>query len=272
MSANCTVPECLDFFDEVLATLRSGFAALEDCVPKPLVRVRSGNIEVRYEEPSIELALFLKLARAISLLGGLRLMVERGMVQEQGILQRAIDETDGDILFLSFGHQNGIEPTHEEFLEAFWAEEFENTSSPLVHKRRTSVPRKKIEAFNSRVLGVSDASTAQSVDRLIQGVYSGFVHGASTHILDLFDIGTRRFSIAGLENTPVRRSYVIDSANYPYRVLMSAVMVTRRLGLAEIADGFYSKLKEAERFVGLPSDEEAAQLIAKMKGRRRKVP
>jgi hypothetical protein len=238
---------------------------MEDFAPRPIPRVRSGIIEGRYEEPSIELALFLKLARAISLLGGLRLMVEHGMIQEQGILQRAIDEVDGDILFLSFGHQNGIETIHEDFLEAFWAEEFENTEEVLSHKRRLSVPRKRIEAWNSRQLGVSDASTAQSVDRLIQGVYSGFVHGASTHILDLYDLESKRFRLAGLDNSPVRHSYVIDAANYPYRVLMCAVMIARRLGLTDVAEGFYGKLKEAENFIGLPTDEQAAQLIAKMK-------
>jgi hypothetical protein len=70
-----------------------------------------------------------------------------------------------------------------------------------------------------------------------------------------------------LRDTPVRRSYVVDATNYPYRVLMSAVLVARRLGLAEIADGFYTKVKAAERFVGLPTDDEAAQIMGRMKGK-----
>ena len=267
MSADCTLSECLEFFDEILTTLRSGFVAVEDRVPKPVLRIRSGNIEVRYAMPSIELAMFLKLARSISLLGGLRLLVERGMAQEGGILQRAIDETDEDIIFLCFGHQNGVEEIHVAFLDAFWAEEFEDPDVVLNHRRRHSVSRKKIQAYNARQMGASDPSTSQSIDRLIQGVFSGFVHGASVHILDLYDLKSNRFSIAGLENTAVRRSYVIDSANYPYRVLMSAVMVSRQLGLAEIADGFYRKLAEAERFIGLLTDDEAAELLKKMKGK-----
>ena len=48
---------------------------------------------------------------------------------------------------------------------------------------------------------------------------------------------------------------------------MSAVMVSRRLGLNEIADGFYSKFKEAEKFIGIPTEEEAAALVAKMRGK-----
>jgi hypothetical protein len=268
VSANFTLAECLDYFEDVLETLRSGFAAMEDCAPKPVLRSRSGNLEVRYEHPSIYLAMFLKLARAISLLGGLRLMVQHGMVQEQGILQRAIDEADGDILCLSFGDQNGIEPIHEELLQSFWAEEFDDAENVLRHKRRRTVPRKRVEAYNSRLLGAGDPSTAQSVDRVIQGVYSGFVHGASTHILDLYDPEAKHFRIAGLGNTPVRRSYIIDATNYPYRVLMSALMVSRRLGLTDVAEGFYRKLKDVEPFIGLPSSDEVAQLVARMKGKR----
>ena len=268
MTAECTLAECLDFFDDVLTTLRTGFAAIEDVLPKPSFRVRSGNFEVRYENPSIELAIFLKLARSISLLGGLRLMVARGMVQEQGILERAIDETDEDILFLFFGQRNGVELAHQSFLEAFWAEEFEDPSSVLNHRRRPSVSRNKIQAYNAKQLSASDPSTVQSVDRLIHGVFSGFVHGASVHILDLYDLRSKRFSVDGLEDTPVRRSYIVDSTTYPYRVLMSAVMVARQLGLDEVADGFYIKLKEAGRFADLPTDEEAARILARMKGNR----
>lgn len=266
MSANCTLSECLEFFDDALTTLRAGFIAIEDQLPKPLAYVRAGHFEVRYVEKSIELAMFLKLARSISLLGGLRVLVERSMAQEVGILKRAIDETDEDIIFLGFGHQNGMEPAHEWFLDAFWAEEFEDPAAVLVHTHRKSVSRKKIQAYNASQMG-PDPSTAQSVNRVIHGVFSGFVHGASIHILDLYDLGSKRFSIAGLENTPVRRSYIIDSTNYPFRVLMSAVMVSRRLGLNEIADGFYSKFKEAEKFIGIPTEEEAAALVAKMRGK-----
>lgn len=268
MATDCSLAECLGFFDDILLTLKSGFAAIEAQMPRPRQRIRSGNVEVRYEQPSIELALFLKLARAISLLGGLRLMVENGMIQEQGILERAIDETDEDILFLSFGHQNGIEGIHKVFLDAFWSEEFEDPNVVLNHKRRESLPRRKIQAFNAGVMGASDPSTAQSVDRLIQGVFSGYVHGASVHILDLYDLSSRRFCVEGLAMSPVRQSYITDACNYPYRVLMSAVLVSRRLGLGEIAEGFFGKLKKAERFIGMPTDDEARQLISKMKGKR----
>ena len=260
-----TLSRCLELFDDTLTTLRAGFAAIEGSVPKPKIRTRSGIVELRYESPSIELAMFLKLVRLISLLGGLRATVASGMVQEQGILQRAIDETDEDIVFLGFGHQNGLENLHIRFLEAFWAEEFQDLDKLLNHSRRHSVPRRAIEAYNAKQVGPSDPSTAQSINRLIQGVYSGYVHGASTHILDLYDVESRRFCVAGLGSTPVRESYISDSTNYPYRVLMSAVMVARRLGFGEVAEGFYLKLKSAERLVGLLTKEEADKLAARMR-------
>jgi hypothetical protein len=267
MASECTLAECLAFFDDALATLRTGFESIEAVAPKPKTRVRAGHYEVRYDEPTVELALFLKLARIISLLGALRIMVERGMIQEQGILKRAIDETDEDILFLSFGHQNGMEDIHHQFLDAFWAEEFEDPTKPLKHTRRESLPRRKIQAWNSRLRGIEDPSTAQSVDRLLQGVFSGYVHGASPHIMDLYDPVRQRFCLAGLPDSPVRDSYIVDSANYPYRALMAAVMVSRRLGLEEVADGLYAKVKEAEAFVDLPTEKEAAALASRLRSK-----
>jgi hypothetical protein len=99
-------------------------------------------------------------------------------------------------------------------------------------------------------------------------VYSGFVHGASVHILDLYDWDRQRFALAGLENTPVRQSYIADAANYPFRVLACAVAVARRLGLQEIAEEFDCKRKEAEQFIGVISDSAAASLMAAMRSRR----
>ena len=90
--------------------------------------------------------------------------------------------------------------------------------------------------------------------------------------MDLFDVGSGRFSVSGLGNTAVRRSYVIDAANYPYRVLMSAVIVARRLGLAKIADGFFAKVREAEKFIGLLTADEASELMARMRGRTQGKP
>ena len=46
---------------------------------------------------------------------------------------------------------------------------------------------------------------------------------------------------------------------------MSAVMVARRLGFGEVAEGFYLKLKSAERLVGLLTKEEADKLAARMR-------
>jgi hypothetical protein len=161
MAAKCTLADCLAYFDDVLVALRLGFSAIEAVAPKPTARLRSGHFEVRYDDPTVELALFLKLARSISLLGALRIMVEHGRIQEQGILQRAIDETDEDILFLSSGHQNGLEDIHHQFLEAFWAEEFKDPTKPMKHTRRESVPRRKIQAWNNRQLDVPDPSTAR---------------------------------------------------------------------------------------------------------------
>ena len=268
-STNSSLGACLNFFESVLSTLRLGFAEIEKISPKPAMIERQGNIEYRFVEPSLALALVLKLARAISLLEGLRVLVERGLIQEQGILQRALDETHEDIFFLAYGDQLGTEPVHDAFLEAFWSEEFSDPNDVLNSARRDSIPRKKIQAYINRQDGVADPSSAQALSRTLYGVFSGYVHGASTHILDLYDPKKERFQISGLCGSAVRESYVHDAANYPYRILLGAIVVSRRLGLTAIAEGFELARPAAEKFIGLLNDDEADALFGKPLHERR---
>ncbi|MEJ7777257.1 MAG: hypothetical protein WKF52_07740 [Sphingomicrobium sp.] len=59
----------------------------------------------------------MKLARLISITSALRRLVESGHVHEQGILQRASDETAEDIIFLTLGKQNGLRAIHRKYLK-----------------------------------------------------------------------------------------------------------------------------------------------------------
>jgi hypothetical protein len=83
-----------------IRALEGAFRKLEPLLPPPTETDVTGRPVFRYAEQLIEQAIFLKFARLISLLVALDLLIDRGLIQEQGVLQRAIDETDEDILFL----------------------------------------------------------------------------------------------------------------------------------------------------------------------------
>lgn len=100
---------CLKIFDNALADLRQAFVTFEDGLPKPVAVHTAQGWSPRYRPPLLEHALLMKLARLISVTSALRVLVESGHVQEQGILQRVADETGDDIFFLALASRTACE-------------------------------------------------------------------------------------------------------------------------------------------------------------------
>ena len=127
----------------------------EGRVPPPTRKVWRDSFVFRYEERTIHQAIVQKLARTISGLHAIEILLARGLFQEQGIVQRTLDEIGEDILFLSLGVIYGdITHRHRQYLKYFYEEEFQDPSNILgSHSSRGMVPREKIRAFVNRQHG-----------------------------------------------------------------------------------------------------------------------
>lgn len=228
-----------DLARQTLTVLENAFRHLEQKVPPPkLMRVK-GHLLLRYREQSIEQALIQKLARYISTLHAGQLLLKNGFIQEQGILQRTLDELHEDIFFLVIAITNDkITDLHKRYLKAFFAEEFDNPSAPVESLLdREMVPRKKIRAYVSRIVGEpSNPSRDIAVSKTISKVYSGFVHAASPHIMDMCDGAPPRFQLSGMLGTPRIEEYEHDIWNYYYRGLLSATAIGKAFGDGPLVD------------------------------------
>lgn len=240
--------ECLQVFDDALAAAEKAFRTLEDALPPPIAVKTSHGWSPRYRPELLEHALLLKFARLVSVTSALRQLVESGHVHEQGILQRIADETGEDIFFLALGKQNGIRSIHRQYLKHFWREEFEGAADPKSYRPRHMARRSEIRDYIDKQMP-SPAQTGQ-ISRMIYGVFSGFVHGASTHIFDLFDPQTRRFRLTGnIHADEGRLGYLHNAANYPLRTLMAGVVVARLLGEAEAADELLAHVERLQQWL-----------------------
>ena len=184
--------DCLNFaaFDALLTVLEKTFVVLSMCVPQPsckLVNARVG-FDYRYTEQSHQQALVLKVARLMSALQGVRTLTAAGLYQEQGALQRIVDEVNEDILFIISAIEGRTSPHHERFFKAFWAEEFPDSPNTLArHAKRDVVDRRSIRAhIHSSFSATKNPSLAADVGHSLSSVYSGFVHGASSQIMDMY--------------------------------------------------------------------------------------
>ncbi len=71
-----------------------------------------------------------------------------GLFQEQGVIQRGLDELQEDITFLSLAIiRYDMTDRHKQYLEYFYAEEFDDPSDVMgSHKSWGMVPRDKISS------------------------------------------------------------------------------------------------------------------------------
>src|SRR5205823_1249655 len=115
-------------------------------VPAPIRKAWHGGFVFRYAEQTIHQAIVQKLARTISGLHAVETLLRQGLFQEQGIVQRALDELDEDVVFLSLAViRDELTQAHKQYLDYFYAEEFRDPSDIMAsHTSRGMVRREKI--------------------------------------------------------------------------------------------------------------------------------
>jgi len=225
-------------YDEALRNMAAMLASFETRVPAvQRVRYKDGFV-FRYTERTIEQAIIQKLARLVSGLYAARLLYHHGFFQEQAALQRMLDEFREDAMFLAYGAvTNDITDLHREYLTAFYEEEFDHDDPLRATQRRPTVPRRKIHAYISRIEGTDvDASTGVAISRTLRKAYSGFVHGASPQIMDMYGGSPPRFHVAGMLGTPHQEDYRQDFWNYMYRAICTFGLAAAVFGDAALLD------------------------------------
>lgn len=233
-----------DLWDSTLLEVDAVFEQLEGLVPYPLPVIKHGIFAFRYTEQSIEQALVQKLARQVSGTKAARLLHANGFFQEQGTLQRTLDEIAEDIQMLAIGCVNGrIEPIHRKYLNAFWQEEFaDNAGDELSSIERRYPIRRKVRAYIRHHLGGGDQEALRKNSNLVSKMYSGYVHASSPHIMDMCWGDPPRFQICGMSHMPHREAYAIDLSNYLYRLVLSVGFCANAFSAVECVDRTYDVL------------------------------
>lgn len=221
-------------FENMLDLMDRAFRDFENGMPnKPVFVVMPFGPAFRYKEKDIYQALIQKLAKVQSTVRAAYFLLKNGFVQEQAILHRVIDEINEDILFLVYAVTNDeITELHKRYLEAFWEEEVDESGKLVDSKqKRPMIPRKKIRAYIAKVESTNlDPSRGIELSRTLSKAYSGFVHGASPHIMEMYGGNPPYFNTKGMLGTPKIKEYADDLWNYMYRTYLSHIVVAKALG------------------------------------------
>ena len=178
----------------------------------------------RYEEKSIHQAIIQKLPRLVTGLQAIVLTNRYGLLQEQATLQRTLDEFDQDIIFLCHAIIfDDWTKHHETYLNGFYQEEFDIPDSAIESsQKRPTVSRDKIVAYitKDRVSG-DDQSRAIKLMKTINKTYSGYLHGASPQLMELYYGNPPIFHLFGSKDSPLFEDHSGDILNYFYRSILT---------------------------------------------------
>ena len=229
-----------NLYDQKLSDMEASHAALAARVPQP----KMVKVGFRYVERDIRQALVQKLARIISGLHAARLLLAHGFFQELAALQRMLDESNEDIMFLAHGViASDITKLHREYLAAFYEEEFDNPDNPLEStQKRPMVARKKIRAYLARLGESNNPSFGVEVMRTGSKVYSGFVHGASPHIMDMYVGDPPRWHVCGMLGAISADAHRENFSHVFTRSICSFAVAALAFGDEALADRYKASL------------------------------
>jgi hypothetical protein len=223
--------------DRVTSALQHALPQLAAAVPRPrTIRTASGLPAYRYIEATSQQAIVLKSVRVLSALRSAEVNLRAGLVLDVGASMRILDELGSNIMFLA-GPLLGLtpsEPRHAQFLTEFFQEEFDHPDPLQSTQRRNRVSRRDVRAYVARAyqapnFGVSDIV---NVTETIDNAFSGYIHGAAGHIMDVFD-GVD-FCVPVEQATPPIACLTDQLAQYLHRAIMSFEVSAKALGLDEL--------------------------------------
>jgi hypothetical protein len=239
-------------YNQTFHHLDKAFKRLEGMVPPPQKVPHGDAFVFRYGEKTIHQAMVQKLARVVSGLHATQLLLENGLLQEQAAVQRMLDEFHEDILFLAYAVINNEQTAlHRKYLDAFYKEEFDAPTAVESSQDRPMVPRRKIRAYVAQVdLGGIDPSTAVTLSHTIHSGYSGFVHGASPHIMDMVQEDPPRFRIHGMSGTSQQEEHRHDLYNPFFRAIIAFAVVAKAFRDDELFQSLQAYHLEFDRLSG----------------------
>ncbi|MDV3437308.1 hypothetical protein R1H25_17755 [Stenotrophomonas sp. C2852] len=224
-----TQPDLLQQYRALLVEMTAIYRDFEGAMTKPQRRMAGRNGSVfRFPVQDAEHAIILKLAAMLNFLNGALQLCESGVVLAQGALERMADEAAEDVTFLAVGISHGMTQRHLDFLDYFWREDFTDFDDTMnSFQSRPQVPRDKIAAAIHAV--GNDPSTGSKVSKIITKSYSGFVHAAAPHVMELYDVPAGKFRV---ESSPAYRKleHQQDLWNYMYRGAMAIMAAAKAFG------------------------------------------
>lgn len=243
-----------DLLERMVHELDECVHVLSQSFPQPGLVPRGDAFVFRHQNKSALLLMYLKAVKIASNNNAAMVLIRSGYVQETYALCRMIDEACDDILFMASpdGDDGQLSRDQLRFLEEFFQAEIESPGDPLSSAKRDRVPRRSIHAALSRMRGAESRNPSLdiAVGRTLHRTFSGFVHGAYVHVMELFEVPERRFHTRGLIGTLRIEECEDNHINYVYRSLGAVEAVSTLADRPDVASRLHGLRLELARQTG----------------------
>tara|TARA_R110000782_G_scaffold206651_1_gene295212 strand:- start:258 stop:815 length:558 start_codon:yes stop_codon:yes gene_type:complete len=184
-------------------------------------------------------------------------------------MYRILDEFGEDVIFISEAiRTKQVTELQQRFIDEFFQQEFDSLNPLLATQKRHRIPRDRIQAaiarFNHHPVNPNDA---QAVSRTISKGYSGYVHGASERILEMYD--GKRYRLNGMLGTSRQIEFEDGMWDYFHRsltALMYACLAFDEQGILDELYEFRARYEEAWGCTDWVSPEKAVTDIKRDNG------
>jgi hypothetical protein len=179
------------------------------------------------------------------------------------------DDFCNEILFLlqPQGDNGTLSNKQIQFLETFFQEEFDKSTDPLrsTQKRRTIAVKQIHATFGKLAAGELNPSDAQELARTTHQAFSGYVHGAYPHIMEMCGSNPPRFHVSGMLGTPRVNEWQGQLVGYVQRLIIASVFVVPKLGVTDLEKPLRALLEKYEKATGTGPGHKASDLLANYK-------
>jgi hypothetical protein len=259
------------------AAIEKEVEALAKHIQAPKAVDLHGVPAFRHDQHDDLLMSYLKCVRGVSLLHAGIVLSGYGDFQEVGILCRCLSEAAEDVMFLAtpLGENKTPSKHQRQLVEEFFQEEFGDPSKPAAGQAvRNRVSRDTVLAGIARIEGNPlNPSDSKAFQQLLHKGYSGYVHGAYIHTMELFgappnaegkpDAGTGKFYMRG-GMPPARTDEMVEALESRAELLAVAVsVVAKRVGQGGIVDALRPVIEALATSTGTVSSNlnEAAKAV-----------
>lgn len=194
---------------------------------------KANSFAPRFVEKTVQQAIIQKLVRIASGLRATNLLLESGFLQERAALSRIINEQEDDVCFLALASLQAHPPQIlTQYLAAFYSEEesVDNWRNKTRVIGRNLVSRRKILSYISDHSGIENDDRSPDPAIALGFAFSGYVHGASPHIMEMFNTSTNSFKSDAWLQSPFLEDHEHDLWNYYYRGIISFAFAAKSFG------------------------------------------